>query len=153
MALLRPIFLDTSSLLEGIIDLGGRGEKAHRLMDAIADGKIRGVHTAWHCCLEFFAVSTALPYGLRITPQAAERLIEEEILARFDVHQLPEAARQPFLGQILHDRVMGGRIYDAHISEIARRCGAKTMVTENTGHFQSLVQHGIRVVSASELDL
>ncbi len=39
----------------------------------------------------------------------------------------------------------GGRIYDAHIAEVARECGAKVVVTDNARHFSGLARHGVRV--------
>jgi hypothetical protein len=49
------------------------------------------------------------------------------------------------------DGVAGGRIYDAHIAEIATISGAEIVVTENRRHFLSLLAQGVRVLSAAEL--
>jgi predicted nucleic acid-binding protein len=46
---------------------------------------------------------------------------------------------------------MGGRIYDAHIAEIARLAGARLVATENRRHFTPLLRHGIRVLVSAEL--
>ncbi len=89
MALVRPVFLDTSVLLGGLIEIGAAGEAAQRVMAAIADRRVRSAKTAWHCCLEFYSVATRLPGELRLFPEDALRLIEGEILARFEVHELP----------------------------------------------------------------
>ena len=69
-------FFDTSVLLGGLIDLGPSSAPAQRLMTAVATGQLRRVHTAWHCCLEFYAVSTRLPEELRLHPRDAWRLID-----------------------------------------------------------------------------
>jgi len=82
--------------------------------------------------------------------KGGDRLVEEEILARFEVRQLPEQGREPFLRTLEHERVVGGRVYDAHIAEIARLSGAKVVVTDNRRHFLSLARHGIRVLGAEE---
>jgi len=148
--LVTPIFVDTSVLLAGLIDFGETSLPAQKLMTAIADAKIRGPQTAWHCCLEFYAVSTRLPEEYRISPSDSLRLIEEEILARFRVHQLPERGRGAFLRSAVNDRAAGGRIYDAHIAEIARLAGAKTVVTDNRRHFTALLRHGIHVLTTDE---
>ena len=66
-------------------------------MAAVAGGQVQRAVTAWHCCLEFYSVATRLPEEFRLAPEDALQLIEEEVLARFEVRQPPEQARQPFL--------------------------------------------------------
>jgi len=119
-------------------------------MAAVADGKLRRVHTAWHCCLEFYAVATRLPEELRLSPRDTWRLIDEEVLGRFVVHQLPAEHHRPFLRTVAEERIVGGRIYDAHIAEIARRAGVSVVVTDNVRHFTGLGRQGIRVVAAAD---
>ncbi len=119
-------------------------------MTAVADHRLRRPLTAWHCCLEFYSVATRLPEEFRLSPRDALQLLEEEILARFDVRQLAENARGPFLRTIEHDRIAGGRIYDAHIAEIARLSAAKAVITDNRRHFSGLGRQGIGVLSAEE---
>ena len=51
-------------------------------------------------------------------------MLEEEILARLEVHQFPEASREGFLTTAAHDAIVGGRIYDAYIAEVARLASA-----------------------------
>lgn len=150
LAFLDPVFLDTSVLLEGLIETGLRSRPAQDTMEAIAQGGIQRPQTAWHCCLEFFAVTTRLPEELRLSPSEACRLIEEEILARFEVCQLPAGERLRFIRASVAERAAGGRIYDAHISEIARLAGARMILTENTRHFAELGRHGIQVLRAVE---
>jgi predicted nucleic acid-binding protein len=143
-------FFDTSVLLGGLIDLGPASEPAQRIMEAIAAGHVRRPHTAWHCCLEFYAVSTRLPEELRLSPADAWRLVNEEILIRFEVHQLPGDQQRHCLHAAADDGLVGGRIYDAHIAEIARISRVPVVVTENLRHFASLRRQGISVVNATE---
>ena len=146
-----PCFLDTSVLLAGIIDTGAPSEQAQRVMEAVVDVRLAQPTTAWHCCLEFYAVATRLPLGLRVAPSVALRLVEDELLARLAVHDLPDEARLAFLRTAVHDRAAGGRIYDAHIAEIARLAGVEVVLTENRRHFTSLLRHGVRVLTAAEV--
>lgn len=150
MALVTRTFLDTSVLIGGLIEMGPASGPAQRILTAVADGKLGQVHTAWHCCLEFYAVSTRLPDELRLSPADALRLVEDEILARFQVHQLPARGHLSFFRAIAGDRIAGGRVYDAHIAEIARAAGAGVAVTENRRHFSGLLRHGVRVLTAAE---
>ncbi len=144
------VFLDTSVLLAGLIDFGPQSAPAQSLMSAVADGRVANPATAWHCCLEFFSVSTRLPAEFRVTPADAGVLLEQEVFARMSVHDLPAADRLPMLKAAARDAVAGGRIYDAHIAEVARAVGASVVVTDNRRHFLSALRHGLRVETPHE---
>jgi predicted nucleic acid-binding protein len=148
---LRQVFFDTSVLVAGMIELRPGSNPAQRLMDAVANGRIQRPLTAWHCCLEFYSVTTRLPEEYRLEPEISLRFLREEILARFSVHGLPEERREEFLVAAAGQGTAGGRIYDAHIAEVARLAGAQLVATENRRHFTSLLRHGIRVLVSAEL--
>ncbi len=150
MALVTPVFLDTTVLLGGLIEVSPKVDPAQRIMAAVSDGRIRKAATAWHCCLEFYSVATRLPEEFRLSPDDALRLLEEEILGRLEILRLPERLLAEFLRDVASDRVVGGRVYDAHIAAIARSGGAKIVVTENRRHFSSLLRYGIKVLNAEE---
>ena len=152
MASVRPTplyFFDTSVLLGGLIELAGPQAPAQSLCDAVAEGRLARPGTAWHCCLEFYSVSTRLPEEYRLTPDQARQLVEE-ILARFRVHELPAKTRRHFVRTTAADGIAGGRLYDAHIAEVARASGAHIVVTENARHFSPLLRHGLSVLTAAE---
>ena len=151
MAGLKGAFFDTSVLVAGSIDFGRSSQHALLLMDAVADGRIERPLTAWHCCLEFYSVTTRLPEEYRLEPEVALRFLREEIFARFSIQDLPAEAREEFLVLAVGEGTKGGRIYDAHIAEVARRAGARLVATENRRHFTSLLRHGIRVLVSAEL--
>jgi predicted nucleic acid-binding protein len=146
----RSIFFDTSVLVGGLMELGPSSRATQRVMNSVAQGRLGRPVTAWHCCLEFYAVSTRLPEGFRLRPADALRLLEEEVLTRFDVHQLRDSKWRAFLRGAADDAVAGGRIYDAHIAEIAHTARAKIVVTENVRHFRALAARGVRVTTAAE---
>jgi len=147
---LVKVFFDTSTLLAGFIEFGETSTSPQELIDKVVAGRVGQPHTAWHCCLEFYSVATRLPQEFRLEPQEAFRLIEEEIMARFRVHQLPDRDRHDFFRFAVRDRVIGGRVYDSHIAEIAKSAGVRLVVTENQRDFLGLLRHGIRVLSAVE---
>ncbi len=136
-------------LLGGLIELGPAGRPAQDVMTAVAEGRLRRPLTSWHCCLEFYAVATRLPEEYRLAPADAFRLLDSEVLGRFGVAQLSQGRRRAWLGDAVEDRVAGGRIYDAHIAEVARECGAQVVVTDNARHFSSLARHGVRVATCA----
>jgi predicted nucleic acid-binding protein len=143
-------FLDTSVLLAGLIDLGPQSAPAQEALHAVAEGKAGKAATAWHCCLEFYSVATRMPPEFRLTPADARTLILEEVFERMAVYDLPPGSRQAFLQAIAQETITGGRVYDAHIAEIARAAGATVIVTDNRRHFLAALRHGIRVETPPE---
>jgi predicted nucleic acid-binding protein len=143
-------FLDTSVLLAGLIDFGPQSAPAQQVLHAIAEKRLPSPSTAWHCCLEFFSVATRLPPEYRLTPQDAATLLRDEVFARFNVLDLPQAARAPLVQMAARDGITGGRVYDAHIAEVARAAGAAVVVTDNRRHFISALRYGLRVETPTE---
>jgi predicted nucleic acid-binding protein len=150
VAALGPVFLDTSVLVAGVVDIGQPSAGSQRVLDAVADGRIPDSQTAWHCCLEMYSVLTRLPAEYRLSPEEAVRLLQTEILARLRVFQLPGDSFAAFLPTLADERISGGRVYDAHIAEIARLAGSRIVLTANRRHFVSLLAHGIRVLTPEE---
>jgi predicted nucleic acid-binding protein len=66
------------------------------------------------------------------------------------VHDLPAADRLAMLKASARDGTAGGRIYDAHIAEVARSAGAAVVVTDNRRHFMAALRHGMRVETPGE---
>ena len=150
MALEAPVFFDTSVLVAGLIEMGDTSLAADRILDAVKRRLVRQPVTAWHCCLECYSVATRLPAPVRIDPDMALRLLQEEVSSRLRIADLPAPARDAFLVSAANDRVAGGRIYDAHIAECARLAGARIVVTDNRRHFVGLMRYGIRVLTTQE---
>jgi predicted nucleic acid-binding protein len=143
-------FLDTSVLVAGLVDFGPQSAPAQRVLHAVAEKQVKSAGTAWHCCLEFFSVSTRLPPEFRLSAADAARLLDEEVFARMSVHDLPAGDRLPLLRTAVQDGTGGGRIYDAHIAEVARAAGAKVVVTDNRRHFLAALRHGLRIETPAE---
>jgi predicted nucleic acid-binding protein len=144
------VFLDTSVLLAGLVDLGPQSAPAQRIMHGVAERTIPAPGTAWHCCLEFYSVSTRLPAEFRLAPVDACQLLEEEVFSRMAVHDLPSQEQLAMFKVAAADATIGGRIYDVHIAEVARAAGARVVVTDNRRHFLSALRHGLRVETPTE---
>ena len=144
------VFLDTSVLLAGLVDFGPQSAPAQSVLHAVAEKQIAAPATAWHCCLEFFSVATRLPAEFRLSPADAVQLLEEEVFERMAIHDLPAAGRIALLKTAAADGTAGGRIYDAHIADVARAATAGVIVTDNRRHFLAALRHGIRVETPSE---
>lgn len=144
------VFIDTGVLIGGLIDLGPQSASAQTVMHAVAAREVAGAGTAWHCCVEFYSVSTRLPPEYRLSPADASQLLEEEVFGRMNVFELPSGERVSFLRSAAQERIAGGRVYDAHIAEVARSAGARVIVTDNRRHFVAALRHGIRVETPAE---
>jgi hypothetical protein len=97
-----------------------------------------------------YSVATRLPPEFRVSPADAVRLLEEEVFARMAIHDLPPGDRSPFLSSLVQEGIAGGRIYDAHIADVARAARARVIVTDNRRHFLAALRHGIRVETPGE---
>jgi predicted nucleic acid-binding protein len=95
-------------------------------------------------------VATRLPPEYRLTPEDANELLREEVFGRLTVHDLPAEQRLDLFATASRDRIAGGRIYDAHIAEVARSAGARVIVTDNRRHFLAALRHGIKVETPAE---
>ena len=144
------IFLDTSVLLAGLVDFGPQSAPAQSILHAVAEKTLPSPGTAWHCCLEFYSVATRLPPEFRLTPEDANELLRQEVFGRLIVHDLPTGEQAGLFEAAARERIAGGRIYDAHIAEVARAAGARVIVTDNRRHFVSALRHGIKVETPSE---
>jgi len=144
------VFLDTSVLVAGLIDVGPQSAPAQSLLHEIAERRVAGPSTAWHCCLEFYSVATRLPPEFRLSAADAATLLQEEVFGRMTVHDLPARDRLPMLRAAAADAVVGGRIHDTHIADVARAAGAGVIVTDNRRHFLSALRHDVRVETPSE---
>ena len=144
------VFLDTSVLLAGLIDFGPQSAPAQSLLHEVAEKRLAAPATAWHCCLEFFSVATRLPPEFRLTPADAALLVEQEVFGRMAVHDLPPGDRLGMLKAAARDAIAGGRVYDAHIAEVARAAGAAVVVTDNRRHFVSALRIDMRVETPAE---
>ncbi len=143
-------FLDTSVILAGLIDLGPQSAPAQSILHAVAEKSLGPASTAWHCCLEFFSVATRIAPEYRLSPPDAVKLLDEEVFGRMTVHDLPAGDRVELLRAAARDGIAGGRVYDAHIAEVARAAKAAVIVTDNRRHFMAALRHGIRVETPAE---
>jgi len=144
------VFLDTSVLVAGLVDFGPQSAPAQSILHAVAENTLRSPSTAWHCCLEFYSVVTRLPPEFRLSPADAAHLVQDEVMARMTVLDLPGNDRERLFRSAVSDQTAGGRIYDAHIAEVARAAGAEVIVTDNRRHFIASLRHGIRVETPGE---
>ena len=103
-------YIHTSVIVAGLVDFGPPSQSARDLMVSVAEGVVPRPLAAWHCCLEFYAITTRLPRPLRISPEAALALLSLDVLPYIDVIEMPPDARLPFLQIAAIKALQAGRI-------------------------------------------
>ena len=134
-----------SGLLEVSADSACRA-----ILEALASRRLRTGVTAWHCCLEFYSVTTRLPPDYRLSAEAAIALLTEHVFNRVEVVDLPVDDAVAWLKRQAASKIRGGLIYDAHLAQIALRSGCATLVTTNLAHILQVAPHGIEILNPQQ---
>lgn len=129
------MFLDTSCLIAALHAQNDKHRACFEILRTVTQKKVVGGIAA-HSLAEFFAVVTRLPGQLRVTPDQAERLIQQSILKNFEI---VAADKQDYLkigGDLARSRLGGGLVYDALILRCAEKADFDEIYTLNPRHFQ-----------------
>jgi len=145
----KKVFLDTNVFVSGLLDVSA-DSACRSILEALEARRLRSCVTAWHCCLEFFSVTTRLPPEYRLSAESAIALLTEHVFDRVQVEGLPVEAAIPWLKRLGGSEVRGGLVYDAHLAHIAHRAGCATLVTSNLSHFRQVAPHGIEILSPTQ---
>lgn len=143
---MKKVFLDTNVFVSGVLD-ASPDSACRAILEAIEARRLRACVTAWHCCLEFFSVTTRLPSEYRLSAEAAIALLKEHVFDRVDVVDLPVEEATLWLKKQGGSEVRGGLVYDAHIAQIAHLAGCVALVTQNLSDFRQVAPHGIEILS------
>ena len=93
---------------------------------------------AAHGLAETYAVLTVLPVTPRIGPEAAAKVIEENIVARFSVIALTAREYGRLVAGLPERGVMGGATHDVVQLACARKADAQRIYTFNVADFRRL---------------
>jgi len=145
----KKVFLDTNVFVSGLLDVSA-DSACRSILEALEARRLRSCVTAWHCCLEFFSVTTRLPPEYRLSAESAIALLTEHVFDRVQVEGLPVEAAIPWLKRLGGSEVRGGLVYDAHLAHIAHRAGCAILVTSNLSHFRQVAPHGIEILSPTQ---
>ena len=146
---MKKIFLDTNVFVSGLLE-SSSDPACHAILDALAARRLRSCVTAWHCCLEFFSITTRLPLDYRLSPEAAVVLMVEHIFDKVEVSDLPVEHAIEWMRKLAGSHARGGLIYDAHIAQVAHHSGCALLVTHNTVDFRKIAPHGVEVLNPRE---
>jgi predicted nucleic acid-binding protein len=143
---LKKVFLDTNVFVSGLLDVSA-DSACRSSLEGLEARRLGSCVTAWHCCLEFFSVTTRLPPEYRLSPEAAVRLLTEHVFDRVEVRGLPVEEATTWMKKLDRSEVRGGLIYDAHLAQIAHRAGCAILVTSNVSDFRHVAPPRVEILS------
>lgn len=135
--------------MSGLLEVS-KDSACRAILEALASRRLRTGVTAWHCCLEFFSLTTRLPPDYRLSAEASIALLTEHVFNRVEVVDLPVEDAVAWLKRQQASEVRGGLIYDAHLAQIAHRAGCVILVTTNLADFRQVTPPGIEILSPQQ---
>ena len=146
---MKKVFLDTNIFVSGLLEVS-TDSACRDILVALANRRLRSGVTAWHCCLEFFSVTTRLPPDYRLSPEIAITLLTEHVFNRVEVVDLPIEDAVAWLTNQAASKIRGGLVYDAHLAQIAARAGCAAVVTQNIADFRLVAPPGVEILSPQQ---
>ena len=146
---MKKIFLDTNIFVSGLLEVSA-DSACRDILVALANRRLRSGVTAWHCCLEFFSVTTRLPPDYRLSAETAIALLTEHVFNRVEVVDLKVEDAVVWLKKQAASKIRGGLIYDAHLAQIAARSGCAVVVTQDIADFRLAAPLGIEILSPQQ---
>jgi predicted nucleic acid-binding protein len=128
------VFFDSSVLVASLVARHPHHARAMSVVSRAVRGR-DAAHVAAHGLAETYAVLTTLPLVPRIAPDAAQRMIKENLLARCEVVTLTAAEYEAVLASLAERGISGGATYDAIHAACARKVPVKRLFTFNVNHF------------------
>ena len=140
------VLFDTSVLVAAMVEGHPSHERAWPWLQQAKTGKVQGVVAA-HSLAELYAVLTVLPLQEKISPEAAWKLIRENLLKDFKVITLSQADYRVVLQRLMRQELIGGVVYDALIAQAARKARVDRLITLNVADFRRVWPEGKERIS------
>ena len=124
-------YFDSSVLIAAFV----QEEKHHeRAVEALANSS---GFTSTHALAEMYGTLTSGRLPIRLTPEEAIEMIEQNVLARMEILELSLRDYRAALAESKANGARGGAVYHLLHLQAARRGQAKRILTLNIRHFQS----------------
>ena len=134
------LFFDTSVLVAAMVFGHPQHAPAAAVLSRVLLGRDKG-SVCCHSLAELYAVLTRLPLSPSIHPSEAHQLIQDNVLAHFQLVPLSIEDCRESLRALAGAGWAGGPIYDALLLRAAEKGAAEQVFTLNVSHFQRLA-HG-----------
>lgn len=139
------IFFDTSVIVAGLIEAHPHYEKSNFWLGKIVSKKEKGCISS-HTLAELYSSLTTIPVVPKIRPDQVIHLLEESILNHFLIYELKKEDYINILKESSLYSIKGGMIYDSIQIFAAKKLKAKTILTWNLKHFQSIWPEGKKII-------
>lgn len=131
------VFFDTSVLVASVVARHPHHARAAPLVRRVIEGADQGFISA-HSVAESYAVLTVLPVSPRIGPEAAEKLVTENLIGHLSVVALTTREYTKLVPALAEMGAMGGATYDMVHLACARKRDVERIFTFNVAHFRRL---------------
>lgn len=135
------ILLDASVLTAAVIATHAHHERSLPYLQRVQKKEVKGA-VSIHSLAECYANLTAYPISPRISPEIAEKLVQENILSLFTVIELSVGDYRSAIGRVRLRGFRSGAIFDALILQAALKKKAKAIYTWNIEDFTRLISDG-----------
>ncbi|MBM3181229.1 MAG: type II toxin-antitoxin system VapC family toxin [Chloroflexi bacterium] len=129
------ILLDTSILVAAMVEAHPFHEQGLIWLKRVTNGADEGVIAA-HSLAELYSILTTLPVQPRISPDEARRLIQHNVIQKFDVITLTSQDYTEVIELLAEIGIIGGATYDALILRAAAIAKVDLVVTLNERDFR-----------------
>jgi predicted nucleic acid-binding protein len=131
------IYLDTNIVVADAVTGHVHHANASALLRQIESRRWTPVIVA-HGLAEIYSVLTRAPYTPRISPAAAWQILEENVVAAFEIETLSRSEYIRVLKDCAAQGWGGGRIHDALHIAAARKAQCGRIYTFDVAHFRQL---------------
>jgi predicted nucleic acid-binding protein len=129
------VFFDSSVLVASLVARHPHHPRAMSVVSRALRGQDKA-HVAAHGLAETYAVLTTLPVTPRIGPDAAHRLVHENVAVLCEVIALESKEYAEVIAAQAELGISGGAVYDALHAACARKAGVRRLFTFNVSHFR-----------------
>ncbi|MBV8675377.1 MAG: PIN domain-containing protein [Acidobacteriaceae bacterium] len=131
------IYIDTNIVVADAVEKHPHSSNASSLFKAVQIRRWTPVISA-HGLAEIYSTLTGAPFRPRISPVAAWQIIEENVLASFEVAPLIRNDYARILRECVDSGWTGGRVYDAIHVYAARKAKCERIYTFNVPDFRQI---------------
>lgn len=135
---MKRVLFDTSVLVAGVVEAHPAHTRALPWLKRAKSEELSMIVSS-HTLAELYAVLTTLPVSPRITPDAAWRLMQENIFDAVEISALTASDYKAVIKKLKESGFSGGIVYDALLCASALKAHAEALLTLNGADFKRLL--------------
>jgi predicted nucleic acid-binding protein len=138
------ILLDTSVLVAALVASHKFHEPSLKLFQAVKKGRMKG-SLCIHSLAELYSSLTNYPSEPRLSPEAAESMILENIFSDFQIIDLSPTDYRAAVKRVKDLKLRGGAVYDSLILQAAIKKKAEALYTWNRTDFVRFSEKAVEI--------